>query len=172
MSLAPGQPQGCTGASLGCSRARDILGSLRPSPEKATCSLSISGEINEFGPCTRQSGSRAYMYAYNLIRWATFRLQKVKKQRERWKNKAAKKGKDEKEDKTLKREKPPHLVWGFFWAIFYYKIWEKLKCWPFFGPLIEVVAICIYTPVKASPCRRLRDLHAESGTVSLDSGRA
>ena len=33
------------------------------------------------------------------------------------KNKA-RKGKDEKEDKTLKRGKPPHLVWGFFWVIF------------------------------------------------------
>ena len=67
-----------------------------------------------------------YIYAYNLIRWATFRLQKVKKQRERRKNKA-RKGKDEKEDKTLKREKPPHLVWGFFWAHFYYKTGEKSK---------------------------------------------
>ena len=50
-----------------------------------------------------------YIYAYNLIRWATLELQKLKKQRERWKTKA-KKGKDEKEDKTLKREKPPHQV--------------------------------------------------------------
>ena len=33
----------------------------------------------------------------------------------------ARKGKDEKEDKTLKREKPPHQMWGFFWVIFYYK---------------------------------------------------
>ena len=33
-----------------------------------------------------------------------------------------KKGKDEKEDKTWKREKPPHLVWGFFWAIFTIKL--------------------------------------------------
>ena len=39
MSLALGQPQGCTGASLGCSRARDNFGSLRPSPEKTTCSF-------------------------------------------------------------------------------------------------------------------------------------
>ena len=39
MSLALEQPQGCTGASLGCSRARDILGSLRPRPEKTTCSF-------------------------------------------------------------------------------------------------------------------------------------
>ena len=31
--------QGCIGASLGCSRARDIFGSLRPSPEKTTCSF-------------------------------------------------------------------------------------------------------------------------------------
>ena len=39
MSLALGQPQGCSGASLGCARARDIFGSLRPSPEKTTCSF-------------------------------------------------------------------------------------------------------------------------------------
>ena len=39
LSLALEQPQGCTGASLGCSRARDILGSLRPRPEKTTCSF-------------------------------------------------------------------------------------------------------------------------------------
>ena len=25
-------------------------------------------------------------------------------------------GKDEKEDKTLKRGMPPHQVWGFFWS--------------------------------------------------------
>ena len=34
MSLALGQPEGCTGASLGCSRARDIFGSLKPSPKR------------------------------------------------------------------------------------------------------------------------------------------
>ena len=51
----------------------------------------------------------------------TFRLQKVKKQRERWKTKA-RKGKDEKEDKTLKREKSPHL--GGFLGHFYYKTGE------------------------------------------------
>ena len=39
MSLALEQPQACTGASLGCTRARDIFGSLRPSPEKTTCSF-------------------------------------------------------------------------------------------------------------------------------------
>ena len=50
-----------------------------------------------------------YMHAYNLIWWAIFRLQKAKTKRERWKNRA-RKGKDEKEEKTLKREKNPHLV--------------------------------------------------------------
>ena len=50
-------------------------------------------------------------YAYNLIRWATFGLQKVKKQKIKTK---ARKGKDEKEDNTVKREKAPHLVWFFF----------------------------------------------------------
>ena len=39
MSLALGQPRGCTGASLGSSKARDIFGTLRPSPEKTTCSF-------------------------------------------------------------------------------------------------------------------------------------
>ena len=39
-------------------------------------------------------------------------FQKVKKQRERCKTKA-RKGKDEKEDKTLKSEKPPHQVCVF-----------------------------------------------------------
>ena len=37
------------------------------------------------------------------------------------------KGKDEKEDKTWKREKPPHQVWGFFWVIFYCKKGENLE---------------------------------------------
>ena len=53
------------------------------------------------------------LYAYNLIRWAIFRLQDVEKQRERRKTKA-KKGKGENEDKTLKHEKPPHQVRGVF----------------------------------------------------------
>ena len=70
-----------------------------------------------------------YVYAYNLIRWATFRLQKVEKQRERWKTQA-RNGKDEREDKTLKR-------------VIFHKT-GKLKCWPFFGPLIEVMAIHIH----------------------------
>ena len=36
-------------------------------------------------------------------------------------------GKDEKEDKTLKRGIPPHQVWGFFWAIFCCKTGEILR---------------------------------------------
>ena len=81
------------------------------------------------------------VFAYNLIWWATFRLQKVKKQRERWTTKA-RKGKDEKEDKTLKREKPPHQVWGFsgsFLTIKLGKFWKFdlfwahwLRLWPGF----------------------------------------
>ena len=65
-----------------------------------------------------------YIYiAYNLIRWAIFRLQDVEKQRERRKTKA-KEGKGENEDKTLKHEKPPHQVFfSFFWII----TGEKLK---------------------------------------------
>ena len=64
--------------------------------------------------------------------------------------KSGKKGKDEKEDKTLKREKPPHLVRGFSWVIFDYKTGEKLKIRPFFGPLIEVMAIHIYIYIYIS----------------------
>ena len=56
LSLALEQPQSCTGASLGCSRARDIFGTFRPSPEKTTCSLPILAEKQEFGACTTQSG--------------------------------------------------------------------------------------------------------------------
>ena len=52
------------------------------------------------------------IFAYSLVRWATFRLQKVKKQRERWKTKA-RKGKDEKENKTSKHEPPPPSEGGF-----------------------------------------------------------
>ena len=52
--------QTCTGATLGCSRARDNFGTLRPQPKKTTCSFPYRffGEIQEFGPCTRQSGSQ------------------------------------------------------------------------------------------------------------------
>ena len=53
-----------------------------------------------------------------------------KKSRSRGKDeKLRQKGKDEKEDKTLKREKPPHLVrfFFFFWVIFDYKTGEILK---------------------------------------------
>ena len=42
-------------------------------------------------------------------------LQNVKKQRESGKAKAGK-GKDEKEEETLKHEEPPLLRWGFFMA--------------------------------------------------------
>ena len=53
-----------------------------------------------------------YICAYNLIRWATLGF---KKSRSRGKDEQekAREGKDKKEDKTLKREKPPHQVWGF-----------------------------------------------------------
>ena len=42
------QPQGCTGASLGCSRARGIFVTFRPSPEKTTFSFPyrFSGKTN------------------------------------------------------------------------------------------------------------------------------
>ena len=44
-------------------------------------------------------------------------FKKVKKQRERRKTKAEK-GKDKKEEETLKHEKPPPFRWGCFLAIF------------------------------------------------------
>ena len=80
--------------------------------------------------CFPESGGSLEESAYNQTRWATFRLQKVKKQREIWKMRQEK-VKMRKKAKTLKREKPPHQVWGFFWAIFYYKTGDKLKFWPF-----------------------------------------
>ena len=45
------QPQGCTGASLGCSRARDNFETFQPSPAKTTCSFpyQFSGEIRNSG---------------------------------------------------------------------------------------------------------------------------
>ena len=76
--------------------------------------------------------------AYNLIRWATFRLQKVKKKSERWEKKT-RKGKDEKEEKNIETPKTPHLVCFF---VLYYKTGDKLKLdlvlahllrlWPYF----------------------------------------
>ena len=46
----------------------------------------------------------------------------------------ARKGKNEKEDKTLKSEKPPRQVWGFFWVIFDYKIGGNFEFLTFFWP--------------------------------------
>ena len=64
----------------------------------------------------------AYIYAYNLIRWATFRLQKVlEKQRERYEKLRQEEAKNEKEDKTVKRENPHTKCGGFSGVIFYYK---------------------------------------------------
>ena len=61
--------------------------------------------------------------AFFFLRAGTFRLQKVKKQRERLKTKA-RKGIDEEEDKTLKHENPPPTPSVFFFFHFYYKIGE------------------------------------------------
>ena len=124
----------CPGRSLSRT-AMVIQGFLRWRPLATLASLSLP--LYQLSVCVYGH------IAYNLIQRATFRLQKVKKQRERCK-KRQKKATMRKEDKTLKREKPPHLVWGFFWAIFYYKTGEKVKFWPYFGPLIEVMAIYIY----------------------------
>ena len=60
-----------------------------------------------------------YIYAYNLIQWATFRLQKVKKQRERWKTKA-RKGRWERRQ-NIETWKTPTPSVGVCWVIFYYK---------------------------------------------------
>ena len=61
--------------------------------------------------------------AYNLIEWATFRLQNVKKRRERQKTKA-REGEDEKEDETLKHGKP-HIMRGFLGHTFTIKLEQK-----------------------------------------------
>ena len=62
MSLALGQPQGCTGASLNCSRARNILGTLQPFPEKTTCCFpyrfSGKSKKSDFVPGNRDPNSR------------------------------------------------------------------------------------------------------------------
>ena len=58
ISLALEQPRLAPVQPWGCSRARDNFGTLRPRPKKTTCSLSIFREKQEFGPCTRQSGSQ------------------------------------------------------------------------------------------------------------------
>ena len=82
-----------------------------------------------------------YIYAYNLIWWATFRLQKFKKQRERWKTKA-RKGKDWERRQNIEREKPTSSVCVcFFSGSSFIKTWENWK-FDFFGPLIEVIYIC------------------------------
>ena len=85
-----------------------------------------------------------YIYIYNLIRWATFGLQKVMKQRERWKTKAIQ-GRDEKEDKILKSEKNPTPSVGVFLGHFLLYNWGNRIFWFFFCPLIEVMAVYIYT---------------------------
>ena len=88
-----------------------------------------------------------YMYiymtiAYNLIRWATFRLQKVKKQRERWKIKA-RKGKDEKEDKNWNMKNQTSEFW-FFQSHFLLLNAGKLNILPCFGPDWGCGHICTY----------------------------
>ena len=48
--------QTCTGAALGLPQSKSHFGIFWPSPEKTTCSF--PREFQEFGPCTRQSGSQ------------------------------------------------------------------------------------------------------------------
>ena len=68
-----------------------------------------------------------------------------KKSRSRGKDKTTKgrKGKDEKEDKTLIREKQKHQVF-FFWVFFTLKL-GKIEIMTLGGPLIEDIYIYIYT---------------------------
>ena len=79
--------------------------------------------------------------AYNLIRWATFRIQMSKSR-----------GKDEelRQEKAKMRKKtehwnmnlsPPHQV--SFFLLGHFLLWHgrKLKFWPFFGLLIEVTVV-------------------------------
>ena len=63
--------------------------------------------------------------AEDLIWWAIFRLQDIKKQWERRKTKGEK-GKQKKEEKTWRHEKKhPPFRWGFFLAKFNYKTGGK-----------------------------------------------
>ena len=47
-------------------------------------------------------------------------------------------------------EKPPHLMGGFFGAIFDYKTGQKLRFWAAFGPPVGVTAIYIYIYIATS----------------------
>ena len=84
-----------------------------------------------------------YIIASNPIGWAIFRGENVKEQREKRKT-MAEKGKDEKEEETLKHEKPPPFWWGCFVAIFDYKTWDFLRFFTNICPPSGVRAIYIY----------------------------
>ena len=84
-----------------------------------------------------------YIYASNPTAWAIFRRENVKEQRERRKT-MAEKGKDKKEEKTSKHEKPPPFWWGCFVAIFDYKTGDVFRFFTNICPPSGVRAIYIY----------------------------
>ena len=57
-------------------------------------------------------------------------------------------------------------MWGFFWAIFYYKTGEKLRFWAIVGPPVGVTAIYIYIYIEIE-IERERD--RESGEIERDN---
>ena len=80
------------------------------------------------------------IFAYNLIRWATYRLQKS---RSRGKDDKLRqeKAKMRKKTKHWNMKNPPSEVW------FCTRKLGEIGIWPFFGPLIEVMAIYRVLPL-------------------------
>ena len=101
-----------------------------------------------------------YIYAEDLIWWAIFRLQEIKKQRERRKTKAEK-GKQKKEEETWRHENP-HLFGGFYsWPISTMKL-EKIEIFlpksahqlgsPLYVYMCVYIYGCIYTCICFCIC--------------------
>ena len=74
-----------------------------------------------------------YIYAYILIQWATFRLQKFKKQRERWKNKATKRQRWERRQ-NMETWKKTHTWCGGFSVPFFTIKLGKIEILTLFSP--------------------------------------
>ena len=93
MSFALGQPQGCTGASLGCPKARDNLGSLLPSTEKTTCSFpyrSLGNYRNaglvpgNRGPKEKPKNSREILWCWPAVRKSVCSLRSSDLGKSKW----------------------------------------------------------------------------------------
>ena len=137
--------------------------------------FSISISHLEFGPrfCTYESKNRApflkptaciiilYIYkAYSLIRWATFLGFKKSRSRGKDEQLRQEKAKMRKKTQTLKREKPPHQVWGVFLGHFYSKTGENcnfdlflahsLRLWPYIYIHIHATGFICGPPKRVS----------------------